>query len=148
MQNVSDEYLRGAVETASPEQLQLMLYDGAIRFARQGREALVRKDFETSCDKLIKAQRIVVEMQNGLRHEANPVLCDQLASLLGFCYARLVDANVKHDSRAIDEALQILEHQRETWRILLDKTRDARPPARSPSGHDSGTACPALCVQV
>jgi flagellar protein FliS len=128
----SEEYLRNAVMTASPEQLQLMLYDGAIRFARLAREAIRRSDWETGCDQLIRAQRIVAQLQNGLRADANPELCDQLARLYGFIYQRLVTANVEHETAAIDEALQILEHQRETWRMLLSKVSGAQsPPAES-----------------
>lgn len=144
MASQSDEYLRSAVETATPEQLQLMLYDGAIKFARRGREALARRDFEASCESLIRAQRIVLEMRNGLRHEVNPELCDQLSGLYGFVHSRLIDANTKHDPVAIDEALQILDHQRETWRILLEKIRTGGP-AASPNSDNQGQ--PALCLQ-
>ncbi len=117
--HASNEYFRNSVLTAKPEQLQLMLYDGAIRFGRQGREALLRKDFETACEKLIRVQKIIAEMQNGLRPEINAELCDQLARLYNFIYQRLVDANVQRDVVPLDEALRILEHQRETWRLLL-----------------------------
>lgn len=124
----SNEYLKNAVLTASPEQLQLMLYDGAIRFARQGRDALARKDYSTSCEKLLRAQRIVVEMEAGLRHEVNPELCQQLAALYHFVYTRLVDANLRQETGAVDEALCILEHQRETWRMLMEKIAAAERP--------------------
>jgi len=109
--------------TATPEQLQLMLYDGAIRFSTQAREALGKSDFETSCEKLLRAQRIVLEMRNGLRPEVNASLCERMAALYDFVYNRLVDANMKRDPAAIDEALQILEHQRETWQMLIEKIR-------------------------
>ncbi len=128
MTQASDEYLRNTVMTATPEQLQLMLYDGAIRFATQAREALVKSDFETSCEKLLRAQRIVLEMSNGLRPEVNLDLCEQMAALYDFVYSRLVDANMRRDPEAIDEALKILEHQRETWRMLIQKIRREGPP--------------------
>lgn len=117
--------MRNAVLTASSEQLQLMLYDGAIRFARQAREAMLKSDWETCCEKLIRAQKIIAEMQNGLRPEANPSLCEQLSALYAFIFRRMVDANITHEVSALDEALQILEHQRETWRLLLQKTKSA-----------------------
>ncbi|MFO0973737.1 MAG: flagellar export chaperone FliS [Phycisphaerae bacterium] len=117
----SDEYLRSAVLTATPEQLQMMLYDGAIRFATQGREALERHDYSTSCEQLLRAQKIVVELENGLRPEVNPSLCQQLAALYRFVYRRLVDANVHQDPDAADDALRILHHQRTTWEMLLQR---------------------------
>ncbi|MBI5764616.1 MAG: flagellar export chaperone FliS [Planctomycetes bacterium] len=119
--HASNEYLRNAVLTAQPEQLQMMLYDGAIRFGRQAREALLKKDIETACEKLIRVQKIVTEMQNGLRPEINAELCEQLSRLYHFVYQRLLDANLHRDVKALDEALQILEHQRETWRLLLER---------------------------
>lgn len=122
--NPTNEYLRNTVLTASPEQLQLMLYDGAIRFASQAREAIEKSDYNSSCELLLRAQKIVVELDNGLRHEINPGLCQQLASLYQFTYRRLVDANVHRDPKAIDEALRILQHQRETWVLLLQRLRE------------------------
>lgn len=122
--NAPNEYLRNAVMTATQEQLQLMLYDGAIRFARQGREAMSTRNLDDACEKLLKAQRIVMQMKAGLRPEVNPALCENLTGLYNFIYWRLVEANTKHDPAVIDEALQILEHQRETWRLLLEKIRE------------------------
>jgi flagellar protein FliS len=117
------EYLRSAVMSASPEQLHLMLYDGAIRFARQGREAMLARDHETACEKLLRAQRIIAEMRNGLRPEIQPALCEQVSALYDFVYWRFVEGNTRHDPKLIDDALQILEHQRETWKILVEKVR-------------------------
>jgi len=144
-QGLSGEYLKNAVMTASPEQLQLMLYDGAIRFARQARGAIERKAFDDACEKLIRAQRIVAEMQNGLQRDVNPTLCEQLGQLYQFVYNRLVEANLKHDTAAIDEALTILEHQRETWLLLMEriKSAEAGPPSteRSHAAETPATLC-------
>lgn len=123
--DASGEYFRNSVLTATPEQLQLMLYDGAIRFATQAREFLQRKDFENSCETLLKAQRIVLQMQDGLRPEVNPELVGQLMALYQFVHRRLVDANMRRSTEAIDDALQILHHQRETWAMLLAKFEGA-----------------------
>lgn len=133
MNNSSSEYLKSAVLTATPEQLQLMLYDGAIRFSRQARDAMSRQDWENSCEKLIRAQKILIQMQNGLKHDVNPQLCSQLKSLYQFVYSRLVDANMTHRSSSIDEALQILEHQRETWKLIVDRVQGETEPSNAPS---------------
>lgn len=114
-------YLRDAVMTASPEQLQLMLYDGAIRFATQGRDAILARDFEQAFEKCSRAQRIVLEMERGLRPEVAPELCNRLSALYMFVYRRLVDGCVDHDTQAIDDALKILRFERETWVMLMDK---------------------------
>ncbi len=128
-QDASGEYLRNAVMTATPGQLQLMLYDGAIRFARQAQEALRNDDLETSCEKLLRAQKIVLELHGGLRREVDPSLCDHMAGLYGFIHARFVDANMNRDASAIHEGLSILEHLRETWRMLIAQVRSENEPA-------------------
>ncbi len=121
-----DAYLRNAVLTATPEQLQLMLYDGAIRFARQGRDALDGNDLEGGFNSLSRAQKIVLELQGGLRREVSPELCDQMSQLYTFIYRRLVDASVNRDIAALDEAIELLEYQRETWKMLLERVADER----------------------
>lgn len=117
----ANPYLRDAVMTATPEQLQLMLYDGAIRFAIQAKDAILRQDFETSFEKLTRAQNIVLEMQNGLDFDVNPDLCKRMSAIYTFLYNKLVDANVQHETAAIDDAVRVLNIERETWQILVDR---------------------------
>jgi flagellar protein FliS len=123
----SQEYLRSVVMTASPEQLQLMLFDGAIRFTLRGKEALEQDDIEGAFNGFERAQRIVLELHNGLRREVAPQLVDQAAALYDFVYRRLIDANVHRDSQAADDALRILRHQRETWLMLLERLAQQSP---------------------
>jgi len=149
--DTSSEYLKSAVMTATPEKLQLMLYDGAIRFGRQAREALIAQDFETSCEKLIRTQQIITALEGGLRPEVNEALCRQMADLYQFIFARLVDANTTHNVTALDEALQILEHQRETWRLLMDRICELHAtPTSAPvkPGLDTETAGSGFCFQA
>lgn len=117
----SDAYLRTQILTAPPEKLQLMLYDGAIKFASQARDKVAQKNWEASCELLIRAQDIVLELMAGLRPQVNPSLCGKMASLYLFTYRRLVDANIEHDTKLIDDALEVLQMQRETWVELLEK---------------------------
>ncbi len=137
-------YLRDAILTASPEQLQLMLYDGAIRFAMQAQDAIRAREIENTHNLLIKAQRIMIELQNGLRPEVAPELCERMGALYSFVYTKFVDANVQKDIGAIDDALSVLRRQRETWQMLVDKVQAAHddqatdPPALEP-------AAPAQC---
>lgn len=117
----SQEYLKTKVMTASPEMLTLMLWDGAIRFAEQGKEAIVKKDIEGSYKALVRSQKIMTELTGSIRHEVNPELCGKLASLYNFIYRRLVDANVTKNSALVEDALEIMRHQRATWVMLMDK---------------------------
>lgn len=128
-QKASYEYLKNAVLTAPPEQLQLMLYDGAIRFVTHGRDALAKQDYEGAFNGFDRAQRIVLQLNAGLKREVNPELVDQIASLYDFVFRRLVDANSERDVSAADDALQVLRHMRETWVLLLDKVASERAAA-------------------
>ena len=114
-------YLKNVVMSASPEQLHLMLYDGAIRFALQAKDAMEAGKIEETHNLLSRAQRILLEMQNGLRPEVDPVLCERMGALYTFCYLKLVNANVNKDVSDIEDALQVLRFQRETWATLCDR---------------------------
>ncbi|MCL2645976.1 MAG: flagellar export chaperone FliS [Phycisphaerales bacterium] len=122
----SQEYLKTKVMTASPEMLTLMLWDGAIRFAEQGKDAVLKKDIEGSYKALVRSQRIIMELNSSLKHSVNPDLCSKLASLYNFIHRRLVDANLKKDPHLIDDALEIMRHQRETWAMLIDQLTKER----------------------
>jgi flagellar protein FliS len=136
----ANPYLRDAVLTATPEQLQLMLYDGAIRFAMQAREALLKKDYETAYLRLTRAQNIVIEMLSGLNYDVNAELCRRMASIYNFIYRKLVDACVRREVEGIDDALKVLRTERETWQLLVEKVsrvRQADQPAEPGPAPDS-----------
>ncbi len=124
--NPGREYLRTKVLTASPEQLQLMLYDGAVRYARQGREALAAGLLEVGCEKVLRAQKIVLELNASLRYDVDPALCRRIGALYTYIYRRLIDANLRHDLTAADESIELLEYQRQTWAMLMERLADGR----------------------
>jgi flagellar protein FliS len=122
----SQEYLKTKVMTASPEMLTLMLWDGAIRFSEQAKEAIRKKDIEGSYKALTRAQNIVTELSTALKQDVNPDLCGKLAALYNFIYRRLVEANISKEEKLVDDALEIMRHQRETWVMLMDKLAKER----------------------
>lgn len=120
-QLAQQHYLRTKVLTATPEQLQLMLYDGAIRFAEQAKGALLNKNYEESYRLITRVQRILTELSCSLKHEVSPELCGKLAALYNFVYRKLIEANIDHTLASLEEALGILHYQRETWVMLLEQ---------------------------
>ena len=143
----SQEYLKTKVLTASPEMLTLMLWDGAIRFAEQGKIAIVQKDIEGSYKALLRSQRIMTELTTNLKHEVAPELCGKLAALYNFIYRRLVDANVSKNPQLVDDALEIMRHQRETWVMLMEKLsreRAGRAQATVAANADAVSSAPAI----
>ena len=149
MSRFTNEYLKTKVMTASPEMLTLMLWDGAIRFTDQGREAIIKKDIEGSYHALVRAQKIIMELATSLRHDVNPDLCKNLSALYTFIYRRLVDANIQKDVKLADDALEIMRHQRATWVMLMDslaKERVAQAQATSDENQSAVAASTELPV--
>ncbi len=120
-QQAAQNYLRTKVLTATPEQLQMMLFDGVVRFGEQARVALERKDYEQSYNLISRMQKIIAELSSGLKHDLDPDLCGKLASLYSFAYRKLIEASVERRIEPLDEALNILKFQRETWSMLLQQ---------------------------
>ncbi|MCC7349458.1 MAG: flagellar export chaperone FliS [Phycisphaerales bacterium] len=117
----SQQYLRTRILTATPEQLQLMLYDGAIRFGEQARAALADNNFEQAYNLISRVQKIITEMSCTLKHDVSPELCGKLSALYNFAYKKLIEANIDHKIESLDEALNVLRYQRQTWALLLDQ---------------------------
>ena len=121
--------LKTRVMTATPEELHLMLYDGAVKFANQARDAIDARNIEDSYNLLVRAQNIVLELLSGLKHDLAPELCSKQAALYNFIYRRLVDANLHKDVSGIDDAIKILNYCRETWTLLIEKISEQKAPA-------------------
>jgi flagellar protein FliS len=134
-------YLKTKVLTATPEQLRLMLFDGAIKFSRQAVDALGKQDLEKTYEALTRAQQIVLELSTSLNYEVNPELCDKLNGLYTYIYRRLVDANMERDLSAIEEAIGLLEYERETWKMVMTELQRARERGEDPVA-DARAAAP------
>jgi flagellar protein FliS len=120
-QQAAQKYLQTKVRTATPEQLQMMLFDGVLCVCEQAKIALEKKNYEQSYQALTKAQAIVNQLICGLRTDVFPDLCNKLKGLYTFAYRRLVDANLSHKLEPLEEATQVLKYQRETWVLLMDQ---------------------------
>ncbi|MCW5775779.1 MAG: flagellar export chaperone FliS [Phycisphaeraceae bacterium] len=114
-------YLRTRVMTARPEELRMMLLDGALRFARQGREGLARRDYEASFTGLSQCQDIVMELATSVRSDQDRALAERVRGLYLYLYQELVQASVERDMTRVDGVIRLLEYERETWAMLLAK---------------------------
>lgn len=103
-----------------------MLIEGAGRFARAGREALQRKDFEKVYDNFTATKNILVELMGSLRPEVAPELCASLQGLYTFMFNRLVEGSFEKDISKIDEVIELLDFERETWLKLMAKLAEER----------------------
>lgn len=123
-------YLRTKVMTASPGQLRLMLLDGAVKFAQQGRQGIETGDREAAFTGISRCQEILIELTNSLDPRHAPELCERLAALYTFLYTRLIDALRLQDAAIAEEVIKLLQYERETWTMVLDRlAEDAGPTA-------------------
>ena len=142
MEHAPNEYFRNAVLTAPPQQLQLMLYDGAIRFTRQGIEGVKAKDFEAVYEGFSRAQKVILEMLNGLNYDVDRELCGRMAGLYNFVYRKLVEAGTQREALPAEDALRILEYQRETWCLLIEKLCEGEAGQSAPAPNAPTPAVP------
>ena len=117
-------YLRTKVMTASPAGLRLMLLDGALKFAEQGKVGLETADYEAAYDGISRCQAILMELINALQPEIEPELCERLSSLYTFLYSRLVTASCDREPAVVEEVLGLLQYEHHTWSMLLKKLAD------------------------
>ena len=119
--STSNPYLRTKVMTASPTELRLMLFDGAIKFLKQGKDGLEKKDYEQSYSGITRCQNIIMELLTTLDPEQSPELCEKLSGLYTFMYTQLVKASTERDPEIANEVLGLLQYERETWVMLMDR---------------------------
>lgn len=115
LSNPYQKYQQLSVQTASPGQLIVMLYDGAIRFVKQGIEAIDAHDVEKANTNLIKVQNIVHELTASLDLQY-PVATD-LARIYDYMLYQLITANMKKDKGPALEVLSYLVELKEAWVI-------------------------------
>jgi flagellar secretion chaperone FliS len=122
-------YRQVATQTASPGQLVLMLFDGAIRFlnrALSGFESDDPQEFnETINNNISRAQEIVNELNLSLDMNAGGELAMHLRRLYYYIDSRLVESNLKKETAGINEALLRLGELREAWSQMLQSQSQA-----------------------
>lgn len=134
-------YIETQAKTATKEQLLLMLYDGACRFAQLGRESMRQGRIEDTFNYFKRAQRIVTELLCSLDKRIGEEIYANLVNLYKFIYFRLVEASLKKEERYVDEALEVLLHLRQTWEMAIEKRQK-----ESPNGYEDTTGSKAECA--
>ncbi len=133
-------YLKTRVFTASPQELRLLLLDGAVKFARQGREAMEKKDFEGVFNGISQCRAIVTELLTSVRDDADPVLAERVRSVYTFIFRELMEVGFNRDVPRTDRVIELLEYERETWALVLEKVGRNVAAAGPQSPGDPGTA--------
>lgn len=116
-----NKYKQNSIMTATPEELTLMLYDGAIKFMNIGKYSIENSELEKAHSSLIRAQDIILELNYSL--DMNYEISKGLRELYEFVLSKLVDANINKDIKAIDDALVIVNDMRETWKEVMKQIK-------------------------
>ncbi|GAA0498955.1 flagellar export chaperone FliS [Salinibacillus aidingensis] len=114
-------YQNNAVNTASPGELTLMLYNGCLKFIRHAKKAMNEKNYETKNTNIQKAQRIIQELMVTMDPESD--ISDQVMPLYDYINRRLMEANIENDPEILDEASELVTEFRDTWKEVIQITR-------------------------
>ena len=118
-----EAYQRQKILTATPAELTLMLYDGAIKFLNMAIMAIEKKDYEKAHNNIMKTQRIIDEFRSTLNFKY-PVAAE-FEKVYEYISRRLVWSNVKKDIEIIEECLGHLRGMRDTWKEVMKATKTA-----------------------
>ena len=113
-------YQNSKILTASPADLTLMLYEGAIKFCNIAIVACEKKDIEMAHNNIRKTDAIIEEFQLTLDHKY-PVAKD-FDQVYTYLRQRLLQANLKKDPEILEEVLKHLRTMRDTWKEVMKLT--------------------------
>lgn len=112
-----NQYKQNDIMQASPEELTLMLYNGAIKFVHQAMNAIDKKEIENAHTAIIKAGDILAELNATLNMDYE--VSKGLRSLYVYLMERLVDANIHKNKEVLEEILPFLTELRDTWKEAM-----------------------------
>ncbi|GEN29908.1 flagellar protein FliS [Cerasibacillus quisquiliarum] len=123
--NAYQTYQNNAIKTASGGELTLMLYNGCVKFIKRAIKDIEVKDYENKNKNIQKAQRIIQELMITLDPQVD--LSKQIMPLYDYMHHRLTKANIENNKAYLEEVLEYVIEFRETWKQVLQKTRQTSP---------------------
>ena len=132
--SLNQQYQQGDLMSATPQRLQYLLVDGAVRFAKEAGEHWLENDFERGGDAMDRCEAILTEILKNIRVEQWEI-AQSIAALYLFLRNLALEAHLAHDQERLAKLVSILEVERETWRVLCEQPVDtpAKPVADSPA---------------
>lgn len=113
-------YNNSKIQTATPAELTLLLYEGAIKFTNIAIVAMEKNDVQKAHDNIMKTEKIIEEFQATLDHKY-PVAKD-FEAVYSYLLKRLFDANIRKDPEILEKVLRHLRTMRDTWKEVMAKT--------------------------
>lgn len=134
-----ETYLNTQVMTATPQKLQLMLIDGAIRFANQTITLWQDGDIENATESLNRCRRIVTEILGGVKQDGSR-LPKQINAIYMFIFRQLTEAQLEQNQDKVKDVVKVLEIEQDTWRKVCEKIASSDAGTSS----DTSTGTPAI----
>lgn len=138
-QNPYANYKETQIKTANPEKLLMMLFDGGLKFLKQARDHMEKKEMKEANNKLQRSQAIVVELMNSLDTKQGEV-AENLMLLYDYMLNEMIQANVKKDVEKIDGVIQMMRDMRQTFNEAAQKAKTANPQIKTQEGGIVGKA--------
>lgn len=113
--NAYNAYKQNSVNYASKDQLLLMLVDGAVKYAKIGRQAITDKDISKAHSSIVRTQDIFYELMVTLDVKQGGEWAEQMRAIYQFIVERLGQANIKKSVEIMDEIIPLIEEVRDTW---------------------------------
>lgn len=111
--NAYNQYKENSIQTSSPEELTLMLYNGLVKFIMRGIDSIDKHNIQEAHNNIVRAQDIVAEFMNTL--DMKYELSHSLYSIYDYMQRRLIDANTAKDKAILEEVLGFAKVLRDTW---------------------------------
>lgn len=118
------------INTANPGKLLLMLYQGALKFAKLAVKNIESNEIEASHKNIVKVQNIVLELKTTLNKEKGGELAVQLESLYDFIYQQLLQANLKKERKYLEDVIPLLEELYLAYKEIISKESSSQPQQR------------------
>lgn len=123
--NPYNAYKQNSVNTASKEQLLLMLVDGAVKYTKIARLAIIDKNIERAHKELVRVQDIFLELMITMDRDSSKAMND-LYNVYEYIKNELSRANIKKDIKIIDEVLPLIEEIRDMWHEVDTKIKTGK----------------------
>jgi flagellar secretion chaperone FliS len=119
--NANKAYQNNSVQTASPGELTLMLYNGCLKFIGLARTGIELKNTEQKNTNLLKAQKIIQELMVTLNMDLE--VSRSLMTMYDYINRRLIEANIQNDVKILDEVEDYVLDFRNTWKEVIQINR-------------------------
>lgn len=119
--NPYQQYNNNKILTATPGELTLMLYEGAIKFGNLSIQAIEAGDIEKAHKNIIKVQRIIDEFQATLNRKYS--VAEDFDRVYNYLLKRLIEANLTKDKEIMEEVVMHLRSMRDNWKEVMKKAK-------------------------